>query len=121
MQTFRTNTIRDFGCADIARTNLTFIDLYSDSCPPGPTTPERVTTAEEGTKLSTSTLGAVPTMTSKPSTKFEKTAIPITTVATTTITAHDSSSSTGGLTAFFRGMGTDWTKAPKFFCEVFRY
>ena len=101
-QSFHTNIRREFGCAlsdtgsDIARTNLTFVDLYSDSCPPGPTTPERVTIAEEGSKLSTSTLGAVPTMTSKLSTKFEKTtmssAIPITTIPTTTITDSSSSS-----------------------------
>ena len=97
-QSFHTNIIcalSDTG-SDIARTNLTFVDLYSDSCPPGPTTPERVTIAEEGSKLSTSTLGAVPTITSKLSTKFEKTtmssAIPIT---TTTITDSSSSSSSG--------------------------
>ena len=54
-RTFRTNIIRDFGCAlsdtgsDTARTNLTFVYLYSDSCPPGPTTPKRVTTTEKET------------------------------------------------------------------------
>ena len=97
MQTFRTNTIRDFGCAvseagsDIARTNLTFVDLYSDTCSPGPTTPERVSTTEVEEKPSPSTVGMVPTMTSEPDPDFETTvmssepASTFTTVDTTTI------------------------------------
>ena len=99
MRSFRTNIMREFGCAlsdtgsDIARTNLTFVDLYSDSCPLGPTTPQRVTTAEEGTKLSTSILGAVLTMTSKLSTNFERTAVHITSA---TITESSSNSNNSG-------------------------
>ena len=94
MQTFRTNTIRDFGCAvgsDIARTNLTFVDLYSDACSPGPTSPERVSTTEVEEKASPSTVGMVPTMTSEPKPDFETTvmssepASTFTTVDTTTI------------------------------------
>ena len=101
MQTFRTNLMREFGCAvsdtgsDTARNNLTFVHLKSDSCPPGPTIPEGVTTTEEETTLSTSTSGAVPTMTSKPSTNFKNTtAIPLfTTLANITLTESSSSSS----------------------------
>ena len=100
MQTFRTNIMRDFKCAlsdtgsFIARSNLTFVDLYSDSCSPKPKTPERVTTTEEETTFSTSTSGAVPTMNNTPSTNFEKTiAIPLfTTLANTALTESSSSS-----------------------------
>ena len=81
MQTFRTN-IRDFGCAvgfDIVRNNLTFVDLYSDSCSPKLTTPERVTTTQVDEEGSPSTVGMVlPTMTSETKPDFETTARPTT-------------------------------------------
>ena len=90
-QSFRTNNMRDFGCAltnitgsDIARNNLTFVDLYSNSCPPGPTTPERVSTTEVEEIPSPSTVGMVPTMTSETEPFFETTARPTTPERVTT-------------------------------------
>ena len=105
MQSFRTNIMREFGCAvsdtgsDIARNNLTFVDLYSDSCPPGPTTPEKVTTTKVEEEGSPSTVLMVPIMTSEPKPDFETTAMSsatstFNTVATTIITENSTSSST---------------------------
>ena len=104
IQTFRTNVIRTFGCAltnftDIARNNLTFVDLYSNSCPPGPTTSERVTTTEVEEEPSPTTVGMVPTMTSETKPDIEKATrssatIPLfTTLANTALTESSSSSS----------------------------
>ena len=104
MQSFRTNSMREFGCAvsdtgsDIARTNLTFVDLYSDRCPPGPTTPEKVTTTKVEEEASPSTVGMVPTMTNETEPDFETTAMSsatstFTTVATTIITESSTSNS----------------------------
>ena len=106
MQAFHNTNLRhDFGCAvsdtgsDIARNNLTFVDLYSDTCSPGPTTPERVSTTEVEEKPTPSTVGMVPTMTSEPKPNFETTAMSsepastFTTVDTTTSVVDEAATS----------------------------
>ena len=102
-QSFLTNLMRVSRCAvsdtgsDIARTNLTFVDLYSGSCSLKPTTPEKVTTTEVEEKPTPSTVGMVPTMTSEPKPDFETTAMssatPTFTTVATTITTESSTSS----------------------------